>query len=841
MRIFYALMVLVLNFFTVTAQITLQEEPLEVNPVLQKLHQQSEAAHELKLKRLFGNPYAATSRDNGPICDGDDKYEDGEIVFVNSGDSVRVCIDTIGFATMADLSVSGNFGTTSIDTNCIVYHSFEGIDLGVGDTIIVELCLEDMVNCIYLHFPVVVKRAGRTYVEDHTTLGTEEDALLCATPANIDLPGGIFLTRPLLCHDPRLAKISNGNTQDSCFLLTAKRFAGADTVCVQISNFYCIRDTFKFPFTIIGDTLDLPFMDDFSYPGPYPERQWLDIHTFVNNKWSECPPSVGFATFDGLDATGTPYIGPDGRSDFLTSAYLDLDGYTAGNNVYLSFFVEPKGLGYHPNIAQGDSLVLEFKNNLGDWVYIDAYDGIEDIDIDSVPPWEFKNYHINSSEYFYRGFQFRFVNYASHLGIRDIWHVDYMRLVANEIPDGTFEDVAFNQVPNSMLKKYSNMPYTHFEGNESAELISNVEIKLFSQFPETTLAEPSDLTITEKMNNVVVHYDATLLEDPLTQRNVTPFECHFHINPISFDPFPPLVGDSLIFETQYTFEIPAQNPGLFPQVARNDTVKNTTYLTNFFSYDDGSAETAMRIGNNQYWAVAVEFEANIDDTLRAIQVHFPHYNDAEQEGAKFNIQVFAGELDEDAMVYEKLFIDPFYPDSRWDTLQAYTTYKLTDDFENPVAVFIPAGKFYIALQQSTLISKPVRIGLDKNTPEARNYQYIYDDADWNPLGNNGAAMIRAVMGDYTPGSTPVKDVADADESIKIYPNPSSGILNIDIKNGNYADYRVSVFNTMGQLIQQQQLNSSTLDLGNQNNGIYFLKIDNVKTKTSVNHKVFIFK
>ena len=106
-----------------------------------------------------------------------------------------------------------------------------------------------------------------------------------------------------------------------------------------------------------------------------------------------------------------------------------------------------------------------------------------------------------------------------------------------------------------------------------SELISTIDIELYSQFPETVLAEPSDLTITELMNDVVVHYDETLLEDPLTQRNVPPMEHKFHTNPIDFQPFPPLNGDSLIFETQYTFEISAQNPGLFPQVARNDTVK----------------------------------------------------------------------------------------------------------------------------------------------------------------------------------------------------------------------------------------------------------------------------
>ena len=497
-------------------------------------------------------------------------------------------------------------------------------------------------------------------------------------------------------------------------------------------------------------------------------------------------------------------------------------------------------MGYYPNDSQGDSLVLEFKNNLGDWVIIDVYPAMGSVSIDSIPPWEYKTYEITSSDYLYKGFQFRFVNYAAKLGIRDIWHIDYVRLTKDEIPDGSFEDVAFTQTPKTILKKYSNMPYRHFVGNESSQLISTIDIELYSQFPETVLAEPSDLTITELMNNVVVHYDETLLEDPLTQRNVPPMEHKFHTNPINFEPFPPLNGDSLIFETQYTFEISAQNPGLFPQVARNDTVKHKTYMTNYFSYDDGSAETAMNIGLAQTWGIAVEFEANIDDTLRAIQVHFPHYNDAQQADAKFNIKIYIDSLNT-FPVYEKQFLDIFYADTRLDTLQGFTTIRLTNDFDEVISVPIPAGKFYISLEQATPSNRPVRIGLDKNTPQAKPYQFLFDGFEWLPLANKGAAMLRAVVGDYTPISTPVEEVIQLEETVKVYPNPSTGIFNLAFENDSFENYEVAVFNAMGQLIAQQVLNTPSINLSNQNDGIYFLKITNLKTNTTINHKVFIIK
>ena len=124
MRTLYVLVLLIFSFFSINAQITLEEEPLETNPTLQRLHKQSEDAHNQKLRRLFGNTASVNSRNLSIICDEDGIFKNGDIVYVVSGDSVRVCLDTIGYATMTNISVDGNFGTTSIDTNCVVYHSF---------------------------------------------------------------------------------------------------------------------------------------------------------------------------------------------------------------------------------------------------------------------------------------------------------------------------------------------------------------------------------------------------------------------------------------------------------------------------------------------------------------------------------------------------------------------------------------------------------------------------------------------------------------------------------------------------------------------------------------------
>ena len=60
--------------------------------------------------------------------------------------------------------------------------------------------------------------------------------------------------------------------------------------------------------------------------------------------------------------------------------------------------------------------------------------------------------------------------------------------------------------------------------------------------------------------------------------------------------------------------------------------------------------------------------------------------------------------------------------------------------------------------------------------------------------------------------------------IKIYPNPSSGIVNVSANNIQ-TDFQVEVYNVLGQIIHIQDFNSqifSTIDLNDLSNGVYFI-------------------
>ena len=839
MRSIYTLLILVFTISILQAQVRMEEYPLQSNVVLQQAEALRLKAQEEKLVRYFGEE-SGEARTGGGDCEDDGIYEDGETVYVLSGENVDICLDTTGFETFDLLTFGFIHGSISTIENCVTYSADDGIDLGLGDTIRVELCLPDSVggDCVTREFPIVVKRENATFTEALTVLNIESEVILCVSPGNFILPEGIRTSSILDCHDEDLANAFNGLKKDSCVLLKSNRLGGLDTLCLEISNDYCIADTYEFPFQVIADTLELPFLDDFSYEGPYPGSLWVDKEAFVNNTWAYQPPSVGFATMDGLDPGGRPYGGGYGRSDHLTSNYIDLSPYDANSNVYLTCAVQPKGYGFTPGPT--DSLVIEFKKSDGDWVGINTFQGfgVSDIPVDSFLMFDQSfSFKIIGSVYLYDGFQFRFVNYATRAGIRDVWHVDYVKLTANQIPNGSFEDIAFTNVPNDILKIYSSVPWRHFE---PSMLIDSVDIELYSQFDITETANPSGIKLTELETGIIVKdEDVLLLTDAVAaenQRNV-PSQIHkFHTNAVDVNDAAALNGDKLVFELEYTFEVVGQNAGFFPEVARNDTVKSKTVFDNYFAYDDGTAERSLRIALVQGEGLAQKYTALEADTIRAIQVHFPHFGN--QDNARFNIRIHVGDLGN--VVFEQFSLKPFFADSVLDTLQGFTSIRLADDFDELVPVPIPAGDFFLELEQDNA-TQMTEIGFDVNTPEAQSVQYIKIFDQWVGLLNDGALMMRPVVGSVTPPNTAVSEVIKSQKQFRIFPNPSSGMVNIDMGGENLEDYECVVFNAVGQMMAQGKMQSSTLNLSAYNNGVYYIKIINLDSNQIETHKVIIFK
>ena len=76
-----------------------------------------------------------------------------------------------------------------------------------------------------------------------------------------------------------------------------------------------------------------------------------------------------------------------------------------------------------------------------------------------------------------------------------------------------------------------------------------------------------------------------------------------------------------------------------------------------------------------------------------------------------------------------------------------------------------------------------------------------------------------------PPNTSSVEELDLAEYIQVYPNPARNELNVNYSfNNEVAELRI--YNNIGQLVNQQQLNfgNNTLQLNNLSNGIFFVEI-----------------
>lgn len=177
--------------------------------------------------------------------------------------------------------------------------------------------------------------------------------------------------------------------------------------------------------------------------------------------------SRGVATFDALNEKGGPYDSVTATSllyaDSLTALPFDLSIYQPGDSLYLSFFYQPQGNGFAPEVQ--DSLMLYLKKPTNIWTKVWSMDG------KLFQPFTQVMIAVTDSDYFHVDFQFRFVNKASINVNDDVWNVDYIRFSANRnINDTAIRDVATTVQPTNILNDYTSLPYRHFAADMSSEL-----------------------------------------------------------------------------------------------------------------------------------------------------------------------------------------------------------------------------------------------------------------------------------------------------------------------------------------------------------------------------------
>ncbi|MDG1426159.1 MAG: T9SS type A sorting domain-containing protein [Flavobacteriales bacterium] len=537
---------------------------------------------------------------------------------------------------------------------------------------------------------------------------------------------------------------------------------------------------------------DLLFFDDFSTENIFvSDNLWDFSSAKVTRNYAINPPSLGVATFDGLDEFGLArdfsVINSSAPSDTLLSKPIDLSGMSTA---FFMFYFQGKGLGETPEIQ--DKLVLEFFNG-SFWVEKWSSLGI------AMQEFEKEVIIIDSAQYLTGDFKFRFRNYATISGNFDHWHIDY--LVINEllnVSDTTeLNDVSFVYSSPSFLKRYYEMPWTHFLNNEANELKDSIDIILRNNSASVNV----DFQFNVYENNSQIYHYPTIG----VSRNVTILDYDtignfsFTNPPIDiqsniFNSFEP---DSASFLVQYIIKTSNSD------IKINDTLYHNQNFFSHFAYDDKSAESAYGINTNGAM-LAYEFQLNRPDTLRAIQMYFPQMLDS-VSNIPFKLTIWKDINGQGDVLYQQ-DVFPVHTENG-----NYHTYYLD-------SLFQLVGTFYVGWEQTT--DDLLNIGLDKNN-NANEYMYYNVGSGWLNSSYLGSWMIRPILS----MNQIVSNIPNLNNIFSVYPNPAKDNFFIESSaNSNL----ISLYTLNGILIRKfkSNLNLTQIDVDDLERGVYILEISN---------------
>lgn len=538
------------------------------------------------------------------------------------------------------------------------------------------------------------------------------------------------------------------------------------------------------------DPATLPFWDDFSITKNSPDSiriwgsdttlQWnyeLSKDVFINGTLAVNPPSYGVATFDGLDVNGAFHGGDKGLADQLVSDTIDLQGKI---NVVLSFYWQAGGNVEIPDA--GDSLILQFytpNDSINSWKTVWRVDGDE---LASNQDSVFTQEGIDvTSEFLTQKFQFRFQSYGDLDGPFDAWHIDWIYLNENRGSDDFFYEgeVCINSEIEMSISPFKAVPLSQID---QTDFEASFAVSVMNLNPEIVdgVGPPLAylLTVNEKSSSTEVASDSTGLPDLSTFDNPDPLKVTA-FNKVEYSnlQIQGITGtDSVIIVAQVIAEKPSNTSrtdfldGTNIDLRVNDTVRTEYLLHNYYAYDDGTAEYAVGTNING-GQVAVEFLLQQPDTLTHVDIHFPNI-DPPSANSALQLQIFSS-----------LNAEPIRSQSinviNGGKINQFTRYKLASPL-------ILSDTFFVGYQQSK--NDYVGVGFDRSNPAASQYIYENKTGRWEQNTRlSGAIMIRPV---FARTDSLVLNANPAHISLKAYPNPTDGVIQIE---GSYQNITLADF------------------------------------------------
>jgi hypothetical protein len=769
----------------------------------------------------------------------------------------RIFPDTIGLGDdltifTCDGCADARFGTATYANDTLIYGANAGAELGV-DTLRLSLCNAAGLCSDAQTIVVLVRRAGQEISLPVVTIRAREEVVLPVPLGN--LPGGTTCRTLERCTETyagrsqRIGFVNRNLNSDNNITYESSGVGGIDEVCVTLCNDFGICDTYRARVNITVTAVELPFFDDFTYDGVRPDPLlWQDEDVLINRNFPQLPPSIGVATFDGVDFGGQAYpAGSGGRitvvRDYLTSAPVNAAGATGTN---LSFFLQPRGFGNRPETQ--DSFIVQFLTAGGDWRSVYARAG----ELSTIPgnvPIPFEGVLIPlADEYLYNGFQFRFASRSSEQGAVDMWHLDYVKMGPGLTLNST--DVALVDLPGYLLKSpFTSIPVRHLQEEGESLLNDSLVVRLRNldaNAIQTINSDNSTLRILLNNRGFQAFQSFTTAFDNISGSNSNDIPADTLVSQAI--PLTKIDAEQLVNVTSYLFETLEPDDVAKPVISyelningedssfddgafiENNSAIRTTCLDNYMAYDDGTAE--LTIEGQQGTTILQRYRAFVADELTGIQIRIPRGLGGLGD-QDIRLVVYTGEAQPEELLaeydFEVLYAENFFTDS----LEGYTTYIFPD------VVDLPVGNFYVGWQQQRA-NRDIGVGYDRNTPPpaGEGYQWFNTGGGWNELTGTltGAIMIRPLLSGFEGFTTRTDEEPVADDAlVDVYPNPTNGTLHLrprQMRNANDLTYKL--YALTGALLSENRL-GTTLELGHLPAGIYLLEVTDGQVRSR--HKV----
>ena len=535
---------------------------------------------------------------------------------------------------------------------------------------------------------------------------------------------------------------------------------------------------------------------------------WTDASAYINRTFGLNPPSIGVATFDGLNELGLPYDFDNPLrvlADFLTSAPLRM-GSLPDTNVYLSFFYQPKGIALDRPEAD-DSLIVDFYNPAtGKWSGAWNSPGFSADTFSQVILKVPSQFHLD-------GFRFRFKNYANSTGAFDQWHIDYVYLNHDRTATQEFyNDIAYIYDAPSMLKDHYAMPSWHYKNDPASYTIDTAVTFMRNATNIDNLPVYNFVTIPDTTTNTNFF---SFPPDPSSFSRIPANVVQRFEYPIPNELFPADKVDTAgVFESIFSVEFRPKTD----IITSNDTVISRTVLKDYYAYDDGTAEAGYGVNpalsaDGLTAFMAIRYNIPFADTLKGIQTYFlPQAVDVSKQ--RIFISVWSS-VSPPVKLYEReASARPTYSEPNGIVTFSLDTALVVDQ------------TFFIGFK--TVGANSINIGYDLNTNHKNKLFFSQNGLVWSAASSgirDGALMLRPIFRNR------VFDVRVEEEKLQnndlaVYPNPTIGLLNLKMLKEQQLQ-SIALFNITGKLVLDIPFKNQ-IDLSSLSKGMYFLKVQNNK-------------